>query len=361
MNCTACGAENNPRELKCTFCGVSLNNSTTRIVTDLVNPDDMYPFFVKKSINGEGKETLESGEVGLKFVQMSTRPPLYFISFSLLDKSDLFINLYAVANRKSFTWDGECQSLELKIIYNQHETINFNVNYLSYKDDNQLSSVYGNSTRVYFRGPFTKELLLKMLESDDVVLNIKAQGKYREEEISLNSENLMLIYGYYNNIYNSSIRIDDVKKYWSDKMIINLIKNKGLFLLIDKNSDLKRATEHFNYVEFQEWINSNKEMISSIKQEDENKRISDKRTRENNLEELKRLQKKLYNRDDYLGAIFFVNIFLSVGVFIYLWVNLDFMKSLIIILSYNVIFFFGSLYRTSTLEKKIKELEELVK
>lgn len=350
MKCSACGAENQSKLLNCTFCGISLNNSITKIESDSVIQDDKYSFFVKRSFNGEGKEILESEEIGLKLVEMTNgKYFLYFISFSLIDKSELFINLYAVTNRKSFTWDGKCQSLELKIIYNQEETINFKVNYSSNKDDNQLSLLYGNFTRVYFRIPFSKELLLKMLKSDDVVLNIKARSEY-DEIINLSSENLVSICGYYNNIYNSSIRIDDVNKYWSDKMKLNLIKKKGLFLLIDKNSDLKRASDQLNYLEFKEWISSNEDKISSIKQ-----------AKENNLQELKQLNEKLTKRDFNSNLRLGINIFLSLGFFIFLWIKIDFQTSFIIIVLYNIVYAVWSKNRTSTLKKSIKELEERVK
>jgi hypothetical protein len=361
MKCSACGAENISTQLNCLFCGASLNNSTTRIETDLVNQDDKYSFFVKKIINGERKESLESNEIGLKFVKMNNGEYfLYFISFSLVDKSELFINLYAVTDRKSFTWDGECQSLELKIVYNNKETINFNVNYTSNKDDDQLSSIYGNFTRVYFRVPFTKELLLKMLESEEVVLNIKARSKHFEK-IKLSSENLVTFCGYYNNVYNSTIRVDDVNKYWSDKMKINLVKKKGLLLIINKYSDLKGAFEQLNYVEFKEWINSNKEKLSSIVKEDENNRASEKQTKENKLQELKQLKEKLSKIEENSLLRVIMNIILSLVLLIYLWIKIDFKTTIIVVALYNILFAVWSKNRTSTLEKNIKDLEESVK
>lgn len=362
MKCSACGAENDSKQINCIFCGESLINSTTRIETDLINADDKHSFFVKKFINGEGKEVIESNEIGLKLVEVKNgRYFLYFISLSLIDKSELFLNLYAWVSTKSFTWDGECQTLELKIKFSESETINFNVNYTSYKEDNQLASwEYGNHSRVYFRVPFTKELFLKMIESKKCVFSIKARTEFIEK-ISLSSEIIIPFCGFYNYVYNTSIRLDDVNKFWSDKMKLNLIKKKGLFLAIEKNIDLKKASEQLDYIQFKDWINSNKEKINSIIKNDERERASENQIRENNIKELELQKTLLRKRNDNSGLRFLMNIFLSLVLFIFLWIKIDFKTSFIVIALYNIIFTVWSKNKTKTLEKSIKELEEKVK
>jgi hypothetical protein len=360
MKCNACGAINDAHQINCSFCGEPLGAEASNFSTDIVT-DEKASSFIKKSINSDGKIVLESGNVGLK-VYSDGKYYNYFLSFSIIGNSEVFLNLFAVVNSKAFNWDNEYRSLFLTIKFNKNEVINFNVNYFNTTEDSQLDSdFWGKHSRVHFKVPFTKELLLKFIQSEKISLSIKGSNQSKTDKININSETIIPYCGYYNSIFNTSIRGDEVIKYWSDNAKLNLIKKKGLWLIFENNLELKKANEQLNYPEFKEWIHSNEEKLKSLIKDDENKRASENQTKENNLLELKQLKKKLSKIEDNSYIRLFMNIFLSLGLLIFLWVKIDLKTSLIIVALYNIIFTFWSKNRISTLEKSIKVLGERVK
>ena len=155
--------------------------------------------------------------------------------------------------------------------------------------------------------------------------------------------------------------------------LISEIKNSNrLDFSIDEITDIKNELnqakdlplEKMNEI-FNRWNNvvENKWRLLKVTENinHKNKLESEKKQKENNRNELIRLKEKLTKRYDYSIIRFFMNIFLSIALFIFLWIKIDFKTSFIIIVLYNIGFAFWSKNKTNTLEKSIKELEEKLK
>lgn len=155
--------------------------------------------------------------------------------------------------------------------------------------------------------------------------------------------------------------------------LINEIKySKDLNINRDEVTDIEKKLEDAKELPlekmkeiYNKWNNvaenNRKLLIKEANENHKNKIESEKQLKENNLNELELQKEKLNKRNDNSGLRFLMNISLSLVLFIFLWVKIDFKTSFIVIAIYNIIFTVWSKNNTKNIENSIKELESKVK
>ena len=318
---------------------------------------DIYTIFVKNSIDSKRNMILESPEIGLKLTE-SGKVFNYFISYSIQNNKEHFLDLFAVLNSKEFLWDGKCNHINVKIIFNNNEEINYKIDYSIYSDDNQRDKKdWGTYYKVLFRIPFTKDLLYNLIKSNNVVLEIKEGGRSMPDILNLPNQFVIILSGFYNSVYSESINAEIVNEYGSNKIKENIIKKNGWFQILNKYYDLEIAYKTLDHLDFKEWIKKNESFIKNYVENNniELKIISDSRVA--NKEELKEKESSLREWDSNDDTRMGLNAFLTIALLIIIWLKFSLKLALIIVVIYNLSFFIYSKNRVFKLKKRIEELK----
>jgi len=361
MKCSICGNENDSNELKCSFCEKYVTNSKTNITKNVLTQDDIYSFFVKKIINGKGVEILESPEIGLKLTE-SGKVFNYFLSYSIENKNEHFLELFAEVNSKEFLLDGRFNHINIKIIFNNYEDINFKIDYSSYSEDNQRNkNDWGTYYKVLFRIPFTKDLLYNLIKSENVILEIKQGGRSMPDILNLPKQVIIIFSGFYNFVYSESINAEIVYDYGSNKIKENIIKKNGWLQILNIYPDFEIAYKTLDHLDFKEWIKKNELSINNYLEKNNKDLKNESESRKVDTEELKKKERSLREWDSNDETRMGLNAFLSIALLIFIWLKFDLKIAIFIIIIYNLFFFVYSKNKVFQLKKRIEELKNLIK
>jgi hypothetical protein len=355
MKCKNCGANLDSYVTKCIYCGENQISNESRISTNKIKSQNICGFFSKKYVNSNGKNTIESRKICKN--ENKWENPFFTISF---EDQKYYLNLYLSISDNLFTYENFMREIEIDIIYDEKENINFKANYLNFREDSRVDrSKYTKRQLVDYKIQFTENLIYKILNNESTVIKIKDINKKNNEFLILiDLEEKLLIEGFYSCLKNNKIEKGSAYEFASSKMKDQFLIDNGLMANIDKHNDLNQKYSTLSYEEFIFWCETNKEKINYFKKVEQSIKNENK-TKANNLKnELKEKEDTLYKwklNEDTRGGF---NSFLTVVLLATIWINFSFKIAFICILIYNLSFFAYSKIKVLKLNKRIKELKQ---
>jgi hypothetical protein len=286
MKCSACGADNNDKQLNCNFCGASLNNSTNSISTSLVEKraDDAFGWFTDMVSDNKGSRCFKSKNAIFPF-------PLFH------KDNEVLINLYYSENEVYFTLslsvkgyysDGNFNTLRIKVFENDTQLLILESNDIISVVESKISSGQWHLHYVTFKvkiDRYTLDSLIK-LKNGKLILGDekKAYDNLTSGKLFVNlsnCSNYFILIGSYNSFFKETVQFESVIKsfeeiqkaiYFEKKFLPEHIYNRIFetqypsFINIQSMNfeELTEAFKNMKIEEFKKYTDENVERIQTI-------------------------------------------------------------------------------------------------